>query len=167
MEIISLIETSDAWRADLLSLPNVEVARVCVSMAQMSFPICRCSRIRALMPAMRRWQHTTSAANTNVVVASLFRYCYDSGLFHAGHGQFLELPISRWPVTLSEAQHVIAEDCVLEAANSIGTKEQKSFFGVAGSCLQLAEQCFQSNRQEHRSFRQALIQHLHRHPIAG
>ena len=158
MNIASLIETSDAWKADLLALPDVVVSQVAVSAAQIVFPQCRCSELRALMPGMLQWRHQPSVESRNGVVASIYRYCYDSGLFGAGGAAFLEFPVSRWPVAMNEDQEVLAEDCVLEAANSIATLGEKSFFGIASSCLRLAEDCYEISSGI--AFRESLARNL-------
>lgn len=154
--IAAVIEGSDAWKADLLALADHHIAIAVVSAAELVYPECRYAVIRSLMPPLLRWRRAPGVITHREVVASIYRYCYQSGLFQAGGSQFLKLPVSRWLVQLEDNHRTAAEDCVLEAANAVAMIGDSAFFAVATNCLSLAQDAVEHSQDDAVPFQQRL-----------
>ena len=139
MNLIDTITNSDAWKSDLLCLPDAVISHALVACAELVYPIAECDQIRSLMPSIRRWAKLPGRDTSLYVESEIYRYIHDTGLYDVGGAQFLDLPTGRWPITLEDTSSTYADDSILYAANSIATIGQHSFFSSAGRCIDYAE----------------------------
>ena len=141
MCLIRSIESSDCWKSDLLCMSDTDIAHVLVCCAELSMPYAHNANIKNLMPSIRRWYASCDSSDNQCVASALFRYIFDSRLYSTGGKAFLDLPVAIWPVVLHDTMHSLAEECVLDAANSIAIIGRPTFFGTAGHCIDCAERC--------------------------
>lgn len=146
-----------------MGLQDSLISHALVACAELTFPLARCERICELMPSIQKWAESLDHRRSATVSSELFRYVHASGLYEAGGVSSLELPTSRWPVVLEDTAESLAEDCILNAANSLASIGDESFFGSASQCIDNAERCFQLCGNLGRgSLKEQLIENLKR-----
>lgn len=139
MTLRETIGNSDCWKSDLLCLDDSAVSQALGYCAEICFDYTSCLNIRSLMPSIRAWTLHSCSKNRRRLAADLFQYAYKTGVAKLGGREFLEFPIGRWPIVTEDTAQTLAEDAILQAANSIATIGERSFFGSAGSCLECTE----------------------------